>query len=325
MATLPLPETLDVPCASTAAYSTLFLDGLGEFVQRKWGVTQQIQRISEGSSELPAVEVHYFLDAKGRIWKPPNIPYLAARFQATPTRYRGRIDRQWLAVGSLLAEDMARRGVAMVIPLPPEISDVRPWQWAGFRADARYTFAIDLPYDPAQIDSGTRRYVARARKAGFRCERTLALGAAVACLQETEGRQGFTFDLNSDDLDLAQQLIGEEGFRQYVGYAPDGTPATAAVVLHAAGGCALGLVFGTSTAYLGSGVAQLVVQSILDDLTDAGAARFDFVGANLPSVATAKSGWGARLKPFYTVDGGRARALARHARDYWQFQRRRAP
>lgn len=315
------PHSADVTEALT---SPLFLEGLLEFNRHKWGVTPMRVRFSEDGSAVPAVETVYYLDERGRVTAPHISPYMPVAFAPTPTESRARLDRQWLTVGTLMAADMHRRGVASVVPLAPEVSDVRPWQWSGFNAELRYVFQLELPHDDHKADSAVRKQVAKATRSGFRAERVTRMDDVAACLSATQERQQFSLDVGARDLDVAQQMVGEEALRAYVCYAPNGEPAGTRVVLHAPGTRAIDWLAGVNTTYLHSGGNQLLISHMLNDLSEAGATAFDFSDATHPPVAAMKATWGGLLVPVYTVDGGRVRALARHARDYWSLRRNRA-
>lgn len=287
----------------------------------EWSVTPKRVEFADGNG--PRAEALYYLDSSGRISKPPFSPgpYLPLAFYPTPTESRPRLDRQWLAVGQLLAEDMRERGLAGRIALPPEITDVRPWQWAGFQVEVLYTYCVDLPYDDSSMRSTIRRATAKAMRAGFTCARTSNLSAVHECLVETEQRQGFDQGVSLDDLKQAQRALGSDAFRTYACYSADGEVVAATIELHEAGGRAVGWIAGTKSAYVCRGVSQLLNAFILEDLAEAGATAYDFAGANLPSVAASKAQWGGYLVPFYGIQSGRIVDLVRHARSYWRFHR----
>ena len=300
--------------------SPLFLDGVLEFNQLKWGMKPLHLRLAEDGSALPAVDAVYYLDRRGRVCKPGTSTYLPVAFYPTPTQSRARLDRQWIATGSLLAADMSRRGVVGSLALPPEIVDVRPWQRVGFHVDVRYTFYADLPYDDRILDNAVRRQITKAAKAGFRCERVASMSDVVHCVADTQHRQGFSYGMSNEDLTLIQMLAGADHVRAYVCYAPDGAPVSARVALHQPGSRAIDWLAGTTSEYLNSGATQLLLRSMLDDLYASGAIAIDFEGANLRSVASAKAQWGATLVPFYVVSTPHLKAVARHARDYIRFR-----
>lgn len=302
--------------------SILTHDAWLEFNRQRWGVTPERVRLSEGADGGPAIETVYYLNARGKIWRPPLIPYTPVIFSPTPTRHRDRLDRQWLAVGRLLAEDMQRRGVVNTQFMAPGLTDLRPWQWTGFQVGVRYTFRIDLPHSPDQFSSTVRRDINRARKAGYTVERTVDLHQVRALLAESEERQNFQYGLPLEALFLAREVMGDDLFRCYICYAPNGEPAAAEIVLVKRGGEALGWVIGTANDHLRSGATQLLDADLIAALAADGVTCYDFLGANLPTVAAAKVTWGATLVPYYTIDAPGLWGLARHARDLWRYTRR---
>ncbi len=314
--------TIKAPAQSSFA-SPLFLDGLLEFTRVKWGIASERVRLSDGVAPLPAVETVFYLDQRGRIRAPRLSPYIPVAFEPTPTGSLTRLDRQWVQVGGLLAEEMRRRGFAHMVALAPEVSDVRPFSWAGFNVDMRYVFHLELPHQDRTADSSVRKQMAKATRAGYRVERTSRMEDVNTCLRASQERQRFQMDMDAADYALAQDIMGEDALRAYVCYAPDGEPASARVVLHHPGTRAIDWAAGVNSAHLTAGANQLLIGHMLDDLHEAGATAFDFSDAELGPVAAMKASWGGQLVPIYTVDGGRARAVARRARDYWH-QRRQA-
>ena len=308
-----------------AIASPLALDGWLCFNRRKWGLRPERLRYAPPGSDRPAIEVVLYLDPAGRVRWPPRTPYLAAAFRPTDTDRPDRLDRQWLEVGGMLARDMRRRGLAGGVPLPPEVVDARPWAWAGFRVRVEYTYQVDLPHDLRQADPKLRTNMRKAQRAGYACRRTADLREVLACLTATERRQRFSHQLSLADLELAQALLGPEHFRANVCYAPDGSPASADVTLHLEGTYARGWLHGTADDHLTYGASQLLYHHLFTDLAAAGATVFDFVGADIPALAAAKAAWGARLVPYYVVEGYAPRTVARFVRDwagFWQRTRR---
>lgn len=280
-------------------------------------------RFSLPGEPLPAVEAVYYLTPAGRLWKPPASVYLPVAFDPPAHVLSASCDALWLALAGQLSADMRRRGVAGRIALPPEISDIRPWQQAGFDVCPGYTFITPLPYDELQLDSSVRRQISRSRKSGFRCSRVGTTEDVYVCLNDSQQRQAFSYRIGPGDLEAAQQMIGDDVLRSYVCYAPNGEPAAGATVVHRPGACAIGWAMGTRTAYLHSGATQLLIAEILDDLAASGARAFDFSGANLPGVAAAKSYWGAHLVPFYVIAAPGLKTVARRARDWAHFRHRK--
>jgi len=265
-------------------------------------VTPLPVRFDAGQAELPRLRAVLYLDERGRVVRPPLNPYLAVEFQSTNTKHEFRVTGQWLRLAEQLAETMRERGVHRELFLPPDVTDVRPWQWGGFRTGMRYTYQLHFPYDLRQADTGVRGRVKKAGSLGYRCERTTNMRDAWECLQATEERQGFAHQLSVEDLELARRCLGDEALRGYVCYAPDGTPAASAYVLHAPQARGIGWLAGAKREHLSQGAVQFLDSFLLADLQQIGAAGFDFVGANLPSIATAKSYWGGELVPYSVLE-----------------------
>jgi hypothetical protein len=57
----------------------------------------------------------------------------------------------------------------------------------------------------------------------------------------------------------AARRVGDNAFRAYVAYAPDGTPAGGRIVLHHRGWQAVDWIAGTRKEYLQSGATQLTI------------------------------------------------------------------
>jgi len=299
--------------------SPLALEGWLEFNRIKWGVQPRRINLSAKGSGLPSIDAIFFLDKRGKICLPPRNPYMALFFKSTPTNAPYRLYRQWLDIADSLVKEMRNRGLASTLALPPWITDVRPWQWAGFKTGLKYTLYIKFPYDIKQARKSIQKDISKAINAGFTCEKTTDINNVFSCLLETEARQGFNHQLTLKDLELARELLGNEHFRIYVCFAPNGEPASAYIWLHLRGTWAVGWVGGSKTAYLSSGVTQFLTKFIMEDLYASGAAGIDWAGANIPGVAAAKANWGSSLAPYYTIEAYGLKQMAKWLRDWYRF------
>jgi hypothetical protein len=289
--------------------SPLALDGWVEFNQYKWGLEPHSLQLRPEGKDVPAIETILYFDKRGRIVMPRLNPYLPVVFLSSPTEKTNRLRRQRLSVSGLLAAECLKRRLRGPIAFQPDTLDIRAWQWRGFIAEPRYTFHILLPLQLSEADPSVRKNIGKAARGGFRVVRTQRYEQVLECLYETEERQAFTHRLSSEDLRRASVLLGEDSFRCYIAEAPNGRPASAVVVLKGLGE-ALGWVGGTKTQFLGSGATQFMFHHILDNLAHAGVGVFDFSGANLPTVALAKSSWGGDLKMTFSLMAPGVRTVA---------------
>ncbi len=305
-------------------YRVLTLDGWLEFNRVKWGLSPVRLRLSVDRSDRPSVELVVYTDKRGRIRTPKLNPYTPMSFLPTDTESISRLGRQWLSVGQLVVKEFRKRGLVNTVSFPPSIGDVRPWKWSGFQVSVNYSFYSEFPYDPDAIEKSVRSKIRKATKLGYTCERTSRLNDVVQCLEDTADRQQFDYKLTVEDLKTLQGLLGSDICRSYVCYAPNGDAASGRIALYYPGASALGWVAGTKREYLSDGCAQLLWLFTLDDLQNSGACGFDWVGANIPSVAAAKAAWGGRLVPYYTIRQPSVRALAHHVMDFVKFSRLRS-
>ncbi|NKB70149.1 MAG: GNAT family N-acetyltransferase [Candidatus Latescibacteria bacterium] len=186
--------------------------------------------------------------------------------------------------------------------LSPAIADIRPFTWKGWSHRARYTYQFQLGDEDSlweRLERRTRTVIRKAEKSDFRVRQT-------------------------DDLDLFRRQYESIYSRQ------GGAPAAAATVQHfvgevlaaglgralvvesAAGQAAAIVVFvhgfdtvyawqaGADPAQNNSGALSLLYWRLL---VQAPRAHFDFVGANLPSIAHFKRGFGGDLVPYHAIDG----------------------
>jgi len=302
-------------------YRVLTLDGWLEFNHQKWGLSPVKLNLSESAGGRPAVKLVLYTDGKGRIKLPKRNPYMPMTFLPTDTESIPRLSRQWLSVSDMVVKEFRERGVVNAISFPPSIVDVRPWKWGKFQVGVNYSFYIEFPYGTEVADRSVNKQVRKAAKFGYTCERTSEMSGIIECLEDTEERQEFDYRLGVEDLEICQRLLGQDIFRAYVCYAPNGDVASARVILSYPGASAVDWVAGTKRNYLSSGCTQLLISFALEDLQLAGASGFDYAGANISSVAAAKATWGGQLVPYYTIRQPNLRALARHMMDFWGFVR----
>lgn len=307
----------------TASRSPLFLKEWIDYNARRWQVTPE--RILLGNPNgTPRLEAVVYRTRAGRIWQPPRNVYTPVAFETAPDASAHRAYRQWTELARELAAQMAASGLGNTVFLPPEVTDVRPWQWQGLLAGVKYTLYQDFPYDIGQASQSIRARVKKAQKAGYTCRRSDAAADVSVCLSETEERAGFNHLYSTEQLEAATQAVGEEHFRCYTAYAGSGEPAASWVVLHNPGGYALAWLISTRTAHLPSGVTQLLHQYLAQDLQDAGAAGLDLVGAGTDSISAVKAGWGSRLVPYYSLQQYGPRRIAAYTVRGMQFMLGRA-
>ena len=290
--------------------SPLELDGWLQWNQEMWGLRPERVVYTPKGKDLPRLEGVLYLDRSGRVRMPPRNPYLPFRFITTDTVRTDRLYRQWLQVGGLLAEELAKRGTRGYISLPPGLMDGRPFQWLGMDVGVRYTFIVQFPFEERTPGASVRQKIRKAKRAGYYVERSCDWKAIVHCLDETGAAKGFTHRTDINSLEKCQQLLGDDSFRGYVGYNDKHQVISGGLRLHMLDATAIDWSQGTLRDELNSGINQLLYWEVLRDLAKAGAKAFDYTGANIPPVAAAKAAWGIPLVPYLTVRTPGLRNLA---------------
>jgi len=277
----------------------LFHEGWIEYNRLKWKLEPFYIQPTQAGAGVNAV---FYTDKTGKIRTPKLNAYSAIEIQYTPTTDYSKIYRQTIDFLNELIERIKDRKIQNHIYLPTSILDIRPFQWNGFMAQTAYTFVIEFPYSLSIANSSVKKNINKASKNGFIIKRvTSNFKSIIDCVKDTENRQKFSYGLTEKDLELLNSLMGEENFRCYAAYDQSGNVKATRIVLHSKNHRAIDLVAATDKNVLDTGITQLLINHILEDLQLAGASSFDFAGAGIPSVAQAKANWGATLTPYYLI------------------------
>jgi hypothetical protein len=281
--------------------SPLFLDGWAEFNKYKWGLTPKRERVRSTSNKEAFIDYVIYLDRKNKIRMPKLNNYLPMHFFPTQEGKLLTQRNQWLSASEELVKKFSDYGLANAICFTPNIFDVRMFQWYGYVVEPRYTYYIDFPLDVLQVSSEVRRRIAKCTKNNFIFEKTNNLSDVFHCIVDTAKRKNLNFYLTLDDLKVVAQLIGEEHFRTYVSYTPQGRPASASIMLHYPGCRTFYWIAGTVKEQLDTGVSQFTLRNTFEDLHKAGSTGVDFGAATSAELDHYKNDWGGQLVSYYMV------------------------
>lgn len=270
-------------------------------------------KIETGDRQVPAhpyASLHAFARKSGALRTPRLQPYLAAELVTTNTKSPGKLANQKLELCLALAEKMAQRGLAGNINLPSDLTDVRAWQWNGFRVEPFYTFILNTPNHLKNVQSSVRGKIKKAERSDYIYSSNPSSEDVVHCLEATANRKGFSYGLTVDELEQLRTKFPSSDIRCYLASTRYGEPVSSRVILRVSSTTALDWVAGTAVEHYQTGVTQKLISTVLSDLAAAGIASFDFGGANIPSVAKSKSYWGGNLQRLFSVSSISTRSLA---------------
>ena len=185
----------------------------------------------------------------------------------------------------------------------PKFTDIRPFSWQGWRAAVRYTYLLDIG-DPERV---REKFRTRARRQIARAEKEFRVGAgcdpaAIGAIHEQTFRAKGEHPLvsGSQVAAFAARLAGL-GLIE-VRTALDRHDDVAGMQLNVlSGDTVYTLVYGTAPGYHDRGVDSFLMSEAVKRY--AGNYRcLDLVGANIPSIAFFKKGFGGDLKPYYVTE-----------------------
>lgn len=211
---------------------------------------------------------------------------------------------------------------AVRLQLPPGLTDVRPIRWSGWTASPLYTYRVELGPESTRPEtwSGSTRRLYQNERDRFEVEiDPRAAGVVVDLCAGSYRRHGR--DLPGPSVEAVRRLVAElveRGLARILlaRSRADGR-AEAGVVLLEDAGCLYYWIAGSRpgpamTVLLGSIVVEGVGsgsdgsaatgETRSEAPNRSGARPLDLVGANTPSIAEFKRGFGGRLVPYYRAE-----------------------
>jgi hypothetical protein len=240
-------------------------------------------------------------------FSPPEFaPYSAVCARSLPTAADIHRRSSWIdALVQLLDGAFAKSDLL----LPPELTDVRPFQWADWDVSPLYTFRLPL-VDPEEAragwSAGARRTFDRGRERyEFRSADDSADAVVTLCLSGYE-RAGRTPPLSARGLeDLVARQV-ERGLAScYTAHENGRSDPDAGIVVLGTGSSAYYWIAGS----IPGPAMTVLIGKLMDELSSEGFEFFDLVGANTPSVAEFKRRLNPVLIPYYRVRHIRPRFL----------------
>ena len=236
---------------------------------------------------------------------PPLTPTTPVVLAAPPTE--AEVHARATPLGALAA-GLAERFHLAALQLQPSLADVRPFTWAGWSAQPRYTYAG--PLGPLGEMAGRASKAVRKRDrrdgGGFSfSEEPDAVGVLQALEAEAFARQGTAPPVDTGRQAALFRALARAGrARLFVLRDAGGEPTAAQAVTW--DGRAAAFVSGASRP--GSAMTVMTLR-VFDRLYQDGARWVDLGGANLPPVAEFKRAFGLPLVPSLRVRRVGPRAL----------------
>lgn len=184
------------------------------------------------------------------------------------------------------------------------INDIRMFTWRNYNPVVRYSFLIDLSSRDdllKEMEQRTRYDINKSQKKGTQVVTEDNLSDFHSLHEKTYKRQGLKCPVSESRLKkIYQNLKNLDKCRIYFARDTDGTVLSTAFIAWD-GETAYYLMGAVNYEMRDQGSANLLLWKAMTDLKDMGVRYFDLYGANTPSIALFKRGFGGELRTYYRV------------------------
>jgi len=185
----------------------------------------------------------------------------------------------------------------------PGFRDVRPFTWSGWRESVRYTYIVDI----SDIDMVWDMLERRVRTVIRNAESSLELGDAIdptgftKLYEHIYRDRGWPFPYSPGAVEsLVDEIMGTGRAEMRTVRDADGTVISSMVLVWDEK-CVYSWISGSIPDRNASGAFSLLFWDAVKRHSGR-RARLDMVGANIPSIAFFKKGFGGTLTPYYVTD-----------------------
>ncbi|MGB9691205.1 MAG: GNAT family N-acetyltransferase [Candidatus Sumerlaeaceae bacterium] len=189
--------------------------------------------------------------------------------------------------------------------LAPHLEDIRPLQQAGFNISPRFTYYLNMRLSAEEhwrrFDGSARRQIKKAERQQWELSSRLPLDLAYELFAGNFARRGESCPVSYELFIAAAEHRGPDRLREVFAVWHGERLAGFVVVL----GYNRTLYYALAAhdaEYLSHGVSSFLVWEIIKRYSGVEWFTFDFVGANIPSIARFKENFNPRLQLYFQVE-----------------------
>ena len=216
----------------------------------------------------------------------------------------------------------------------PVLSDVRPWQWAGWRVEPSYTFCVDLSRELA-ISHSVRKHVNKCERNGAQVSEAWDLEAFWSMQESTLARQGVRLGVTKQEGLLLATRLRDAGLAFMVtANDAEGKPLSSRILLGLEGtSTVFDWLAGSDAERLSFGASPWLMTKVAAVAARQGYRYWDLCGAQIESVAKFKGEIGGELAHGFLLTApptaaeriyAKLREAGSAARRQWRGRRKRA-
>ena len=221
------------------------------------------------------------------------------KFLSKKENYRLRIIREFLKV-------LHRECHFIGLSFTPGFMDIRGFSWEKYAGQVFYTYRTELS-DPGKVYDAflpaLKRQIKKGEKLSYEVKTSLEddhLKAIYDLILKSYRRQDHPFRFSFGQI---KKILEIEEIRQKVRLFSiwlDNKPVSSMIIM-VDKACSYYWLAGSDPEYFSSGLNQVLMWKVLQDLAQSGVGCFDFVGANTETITRYKSSFNFELIPFYHV------------------------
>ena len=185
----------------------------------------------------------------------------------------------------------------------PNINDIRPFQWQGWKEKVRYTYFINIE-DPDQLwkefSNNVRTRIRKCYREGVKVEKSNDDRLFFELFQCVFERKNMISPVMKDQFHKIFNALNENVKIYFAKLGKEAISAMAVIMDRK--GIAHEWQAGTKPEYLKLGVAQFLRWKVIEDLSSQNYRVFDLNGGGQKSIALSKSQFGGYLIPYFEVN-----------------------
>lgn len=237
---------------------------------------------------------------------PPLTPYNGVLIVPKQSEQKYKNEFRTIDISTAIASYLESTFDYSTLLNSPALIDVRSFKWRGWNAVPSYTYNLDINKFPGiyqnMMGRSVMKKINKAKKTKIKIQKSDKIRDFLKLYRMTFEKQDRGLPLPEKSVLKLFNILHKAGYCQlYVAKSANGKILSGNIQVSDNPDESFDWLAGSNPKYLNTGANQLLYWSIFEDLAKKGVKRFDFCGADIPSVARHKSGFGGDLTTYYVV------------------------
>lgn len=231
---------------------------------------------------------------------PPLVPHLGIVLKDDKSLYLSKREYLTLKVEELLSERFSREYSYINLTNHPNLQDIRGFDWAGWKINARYTYIVNFKEKP-KISPSAKRQINKALKAGIKVKESSNIEEFANIVYKSYLRHGNPPPYSEEYLiNIANYLFSKKIGILLVAKDSEKRILSGMIMIKDKKTLYEWVVAGDPE-FHETGANSLLLSYIFSNFSSQ-FDKFDFMGANTQTIAKFKTNFGGQLVPYYTCE-----------------------